>query len=70
MLDRRLPLKIRRLPGGYVIQHADGVRAVFVYGHSTPDNARAANGLTIDEAKALAQEVARALTAAWKRTES
>ena len=65
MADTRLPLKIRRLPGGFAIQYADGRRALIVYGHPA-GNAHAANGLTFDEAKAVAQDVARALTAAWR----
>ena len=64
MADARLPLTIKRLPGGYGINFADGRRALIVYGHGTPDNAHAANGLTFDEAKAVAQDVARALTRA------
>ena len=65
MADARLPLKIKRLPGGFAIQLADGRQALFVYGHPTSDNAHAANGLTFDEAKAVAQDVARALTRTW-----
>lgn len=65
MADARLPLKIRRLPGGFAIQFADGRCALIAYGHATPDNAHAANGLTFDEARAVAQDVARALTRMW-----
>lgn len=62
--DKRLPLTIKALPGGFAIHFADGRRAMIVYGRED-HVARAANSLTLDEAKALAQEVARALTAAW-----
>ena len=64
MADARLPLTIRRLPGGFCIQFADGRPAIIIYGRQ-PHVARAANALTIDEAKALAQDVAKALTIAW-----
>jgi hypothetical protein len=64
MADRRLPLKIKPLPGGYAIQFADGSKPIIIYGRE-PHVARAANALTIDEAKALAQDVAKALTIAW-----
>ena len=64
MPDRRLPLHIKPLPGGYAIQFADGSKPIVIYGRELYV-ARAANALTLDEARALAQEVARALTAAW-----
>ena len=66
MADRRLPLKIRPLPGGFAIEFADKSRPIIVYGREARV-AKAANALTLDEAKTLAQDVARALTAAWSR---
>ena len=54
MADRRLPLKIKPLPGGYAIQFADGSKPIIIYGRE-PHVARAANALTINEAKALAR---------------
>ena len=68
MADRRLPLKIRPLPGGFAIEFADKRQAIIVYGRE-PHVARAANALTLDEAKTLAQDVARALTEAWRATD-
>lgn len=64
MPDKRLPLKIKPLPGGYAIHFADGRRAFIIYGRE-PHVANAAQTFTMDEARELAQEVARALTAAW-----
>ncbi len=56
--DPRLPLKIKSL------DQADGRRALIVYGRDE-HVARAANALTIEEARELAKEVARLLTDAW-----
>ena len=61
MPDPRLPLKIKPIPGGYAISFADGTQAIYVYGRE-PHVAAAAGTLTIDEAKALARELARTLT--------
>ena len=66
MADARLPLKIKPLPGGFAIQFADGSKPIIIYGRE-PYVARAANTLTLDEAKALAQDVAKALTMVWSR---
>ena len=68
MADARLPLKIKPLPGGFAIQFPDGRQPIVIYGRE-PHVARAANTLTLDEAKALAQDVARALTSAWDCSE-
>ena len=64
MSDPRLPLKIRPVPGGFAFAFAGGGRHIYVYGRE-PHVAQAAGSLTIDEATALAQEIARAPTAAW-----
>lgn len=60
MHDARPPIKIMRIPGGYTVNLADG-RKLWIYGRE-PEVARAANAMTLDEAEALAKEVARALT--------
>lgn len=64
MPDKRLLLTIKPLPGGYAIHFADGRRAFIIYGRD-PTVARAADSFTMEEAKELAQEVARALTDTW-----
>ncbi len=64
MSDPRLPLKINLVPGGFAVAFTRGGQHIYVYGRD-PHVAQAAGSLTIDEAKALAQEIARALTAAW-----
>ena len=68
MPDPRLPLTIKLLPGGFSVQFADGSRPIMIYGRD-PHVASAANSLTLDEARELAQEVARALTGGVVRLE-
>ena len=63
MSDPRLPVKIKRVAGGFAVAFARGGQHIYVYGRE-PHVASAADTLSIDEAKALAQEIARALTAA------
>ena len=60
----RRPLKIKPVPGGFAVAFANGGQHIYVYGRE-PHVASAAGSLTTDEARALAQEVARALTVAW-----
>jgi len=64
MPDPRLPLKIKPVAGGYAIAFANGGQHVYVYGRE-PHIASAAGALTLDEAKVLAQELARMMTEAW-----
>ena len=61
----RLPLKIKPRPSGYAIVFADGRAPIIVYGRE-PHVASAAQSLTLDEAKVLAQELARMMTEAWR----
>lgn len=63
MTDSRLPIKIKRIPGGYTLNLADG-RKLWIYGRE-PQVARAADAMTLDEAEQLAKDVARALTRQW-----
>ena len=64
MPDPRLPLTIKPLPGGFAIEFSDGSTPIYIYGREH-HIAAAAKSLTLDQARALAQEAARALTAAW-----
>jgi hypothetical protein len=59
MPDARLPIKFRRIPGGFTVDLADG-RKLWIYGRE-PEVARAANAMTLAEAETLAKDVARAL---------
>ena len=63
MPDARLPIKVKRIPGGYTVNLADG-RRLWIYGRE-PEVARAANSMTLEQAEQLAKDVARALTEAW-----
>jgi hypothetical protein len=64
MSDPLLPIAINRLPGGYRLQFNDGMSSMMVYGAGA-DTAHASGTLTMEEAKVLAEEVARILTEAW-----
>ena len=63
MPDARLPIKIKRIPGGFTVNLADG-RRLWVYGRE-PEVARSAGSMTLAEAEQLAKDVARTLTEAW-----
>ena len=63
MPEARLPIKIKRIPGGFTVNLADG-RKLWIYGRE-PEVARAANSMTLEQAEQLAKDVARALTEAW-----
>lgn len=64
MSDPRLPVKIKPIPGGFAITFASAGQHIYIYGREQ-HVAQAAGSITIDEAKGLAQEIARALTALW-----
>ena len=66
MSDPRLPIAIKKLPGGYRLQFNDGKSSMMVYGTGA-DIALASGSLTTEEARALAEEVVRILTDAWGR---
>jgi len=63
MPDARLPIRIKRIPGGYTVNLADGNK-LWIYGRK-PEIAKQAHAMTLDEAEQLAKDVARALTEAW-----
>lgn len=64
MSDPRLPVKIKPVPGGFTLVFASGGQHVYIYGRE-PRVSQSSGSLTIEEAKALTQEIARALTTAW-----
>jgi hypothetical protein len=66
MSDGRLPIRIKKIPGGAVLRLATGQR-IFIYGRE-PEVARTANTMTRDQAEALAKDIARALSEAWGAT--
>lgn len=63
MSDGRLPIKIKKIPGGSMLTLGNGQR-IHIYGRE-PEVARTANTMTREQAEALAKDVARALTLAW-----
>jgi hypothetical protein len=67
MVDNRLPITIRKLPGGYRLQFADGKSSLMVYGADS-GIAHASGSLSTEEAGQLAEEVADILTEAWGGT--
>jgi hypothetical protein len=64
MVDNRLPITIKKLPGGYRLQFADGKSSLMVYG-ADAGIAHASGSLTTEEARGLADEIAHILTEAW-----
>ena len=65
MTNSRLPIKVVRIPGGAVLQFANGER-LYAYGRDT-EIASQAKAMTREAAEALAKDVARTLTEAWDR---
>jgi hypothetical protein len=61
--DSRLPITVKAIAGGVLIQLADGGR-LYVHGLE-PEIARVANTMTKEQAEELAMAVAQALTEAW-----
>ncbi len=53
MVDPRLPITIKKLPGGYRLQFADGKSSLIVYG-ADANIAHASGSLSIEEANGLA----------------
>jgi len=63
--DDRLPIEIKRIPGGALLTLATGQR-IYIHGRE-PEIARVADDMTREQAEALAKDVARALSEVWKR---
>jgi hypothetical protein len=64
MADSRLPITIKKLPGGYRLQFADGKSSLMVYGAES-GIAHASGSLSTEEARRFAEEIADILTEAW-----
>lgn len=65
-MPARLPIKLRKTPGGYAIQCGPDERAVlYIYEQTDPLRAVDSRHLLADEAEALAKDVARALQRMW-----
>ena len=59
----RLPLRIRKTGESFAVEDANGVALAYVYFEDDPSRRGLVNRLSGDEAKAVAQTIARALTA-------
>ena len=53
------PWKIEQLDGGYKVVDANGASLAYVYGHLNARDAITANGLTLDEARRIASNIAK-----------
>jgi K+/H+ antiporter YhaU regulatory subunit KhtT len=60
-LRRRFPTPwtAERIPGGYVVKDADGNALAYVYGRETKEQADTAKVLTMDEARRIANNIAK-----------
>ncbi|MGJ0454186.1 MAG: hypothetical protein ACR65T_13305 [Methylocystis sp.] len=65
-----LPLRIRKAAEAFVVEDAGGVALAYVYFEDDPSRRGLVNRLPGREAKAVAQTIARALTAALRLHES
>jgi hypothetical protein len=64
MASNRLPIKVKRMPGGFRIEFADGA---YLYLYATRDNNVGRTMPLFPEAEALAKDLARTLTDAWSK---
>jgi hypothetical protein len=53
------PSSVERIPGGYVVKDANGLALAYCYGHPTYGDADMAKGLTLDEARRVAGNIAK-----------
>ena len=53
------PWTIESIPGGFKVLDADGQSLAYVYGHADARHAQIAKGLTLDEARRIASNIAK-----------
>ena len=53
------PWTVEALDGGYKIVDSHGQSLAYVYGHHDPRDAETAKGLTLDEARRIASNIAK-----------
>jgi hypothetical protein len=53
------PWTVEALDGGFKIVDSHGQSLAYVYGHADPHDAQIANGLTRDEARRIASNIAK-----------
>ena len=61
------PWKIEQLDGGFKVVDANNQALAYVYGHLDPRDAVTANGLTLDEARRIASNIAKLPAVLGKR---
>lgn len=65
-MPARLPVKLKKTPGGYVIQCGPDERArLFIYEQVDQNRAVDSRHLMVKDAEAFAKDVARALQRMW-----
>ena len=52
------PWTVESIPGGFKVLDADGQSLAYVYGHADARHAQIAKGLTLDEARRIASNIA------------
>ena len=57
----RPPWTVEKIPGGFKVLDANGQSLAYVYGHADQRDAQIANGLTLDEARRIAANIAKLL---------
>jgi hypothetical protein len=53
------PWTVESIPGGFKVLDADGESLAYVYGHADARDAQIAKGLTLDEARRIASNIAK-----------
>ena len=61
MTERRFPASwtLESIPGGFKIVDSSGQSLAYVYGHADARDAQIAKGLTLDEARRIASNIAK-----------
>ena len=53
------PWTVEQIPGGFKVVDTNGQSLAYVYGHADQRDAQIANGLTLDEARRIASNIAK-----------
>ena len=53
------PWTVEKIPGGFKVLDAEGQSLAYVYGHCDMRDAQIAKGLTLDEARRIASNIAK-----------
>ena len=61
------PWTVEKIPGGFKIVDGNKQTIAYVYGHADPHDAQIANGLTLDEARRIASNIAKLPSLVSKR---